>query len=403
MKLTDKTIVILGAAKFDGPYESTSFTTAKYLAQHNHVYYVDYPYTWKDYFKLRGTNGFNIRKAGLRNKSKALLNTTHNQLKILILPLMRSINFLPEGKLYRFLLRLNERKIVSRIKSVLKKEDLSKAIFINSFNFHYPDISKQLGAALNIYHCVDPLIVDYDQKHGVTSELEIIKNSDLIFCTSRRLYSEKKKLNVHTYFIPNAADLSHSTKALDLNLKVHHSIKSISSPIIGYFGNIERRMDFKLLEDVARENPDKSFVFAGPVADEYLPAGFKEIKNIYFIGRVPYEEMPSVLKGFDIAIIPFKKDEVSATIFPLKLFEYLGAGKPVVASDFNPDLKEFTGDAVFYCKDSTEFTAAIRHCLMFDNEVAKEQRLHIASENTWEKRLSEFSSIIAGYYLNTIK
>jgi glycosyltransferase involved in cell wall biosynthesis len=104
-----------------------------------------------------------------------------------------------------------------------------------------------------------------------------------------------------------------------------------------------------------------------------------------------------MVKGFDIALIPFKKDDVSATIFPLKLFEYLGAGKPVVATNFNPDLHEFTQDTVTYCNNATAFSMAINEALLNDNEQRKQERLHIASQNTWEKRGNELSELIASH------
>jgi len=397
MIIKNKTVVILGAAKFDGPYESTSYTTAKYLAHENQVFYADYPFTWKDYLKGKGTTALAVRKAGFRLTSSSLLPTEIPGLKILILPLMLSINFLPEGNLYRSLLSFNEKLIVSRIKSVLKLCKVQHFVFINSFNFHYPNIGRLLKPQLDVYHCVDPLVIDHDKKHGIKSELKIINEVDLVFCTSKKLYEEKVLINPNTFFIPNAADLTHCSKALNPNLKIHPLIANIPYPVIGYFGNIERRTDFKLLNQVVELNPDKSFVFVGPVSDEYIDEHFKRLENVHFVGRLPYDDMPSVLKGFDVCMIPFKKDEFSSTIFPLKLFEYLGAGKPVVATDFNMDLKDFTKDVIPYCSTAKEFSDSIED-LLNQNQSYVDQRLEIARMNTWDIRLKEFSEILGNFY-----
>ncbi|RZK65236.1 MAG: glycosyltransferase, partial [Pedobacter sp.] len=139
------------------------------------------------------------------------------------------------------------------------------------------------------------------------------------------------------------------------------------------------------MSDVIKDNPDKSFVFVGPVSEECIPKHFRDNRNVYFTGRLPYMDMPSVLKGFDIAMIPFKKDDVSRNIFPLKLFEYLGTGKPVIATDFNLDLKDFTREAVLYCTNAEDFSSSITYYLENDDEESKQSRLLIAAENTWDK------------------
>ncbi|WP_256013632.1 glycosyltransferase family protein [Desertivirga xinjiangensis] len=394
MALTGKSIFILGTTKFDGPYESTTYTLAKYLARENSVYYIENPYTWKDYLKEKGSDSFAKRKDYFNASSSGLMDSGVPNLKIVITPPLLSINIFPEGFFYRQLLRINESIIVKRIKKVLSLENISDFVYINSFNFHYPNVADYIRPALAVYHCVDPLILPFDKKHGLTSEPILIGKSDLVICTSRELHTEKRKLKSASYFIPNAADISHSSKALDENLAVAEKIAVLPKPVIGYFGNIERRMDFELLKEVTTRNPDKSFAFVGPLSPEFIPDWFYQCPNVHLTGRMPYEEMPSIIKGFDIAMIPFKKDDVSRTIFPLKLFEYLGAGKPVLATDFNPDLEEFTKETVRYCNNADAFIKAMEEELANDSQVRISRRLQVAGDNTWDNRLNSFSELL---------
>lgn len=394
MALKNKHIFILGTAKFDGPYESTSYTVAKYLARDNQVYYIENPYTWRDYFREKGQDSFNRRKEHFKSSSNGLIDTAIANLKIVITPPLLSINFLPENFIYRQILKINEAIIAKRIKKIAAEKGIRDLVYINSFNFHYPNISDLIKPALSVYQCVDPLIIPFDMKHGITSEPIVVRKSDLVVCTSRQLYREKKQVNPETYFVANAADISHSSKALDENLSIHPEVAAIASPRIGYFGNIERRMDFPLLQQVAKDNPEKNFVFVGPVSPEFIPEWFYNVPNIHLIGRQPYEQMPAIIKGFDIAMIPFKKDDVSSTIFPLKLFEYLGAGKPVIATDFNPDLAEFTKDTVQYCADAASFNRAIATELSEESPQKVKLRLAVAEENTWDNRLKGFSELL---------
>src|SRR5690606_31477219 len=118
----------------------------------------------------------------------------------------------------------NENIVVRRVNSVIERFQINDFIFINSFNFHYPNIGPKLKPNLLVYHCVDPLIIGYDRKHGLVSEEIIVEKSDLIVCTSKQLYLEKSLVNEHTFFIPNAADLDHSSTALNDSLPVHSSL-----------------------------------------------------------------------------------------------------------------------------------------------------------------------------------
>jgi glycosyltransferase involved in cell wall biosynthesis len=397
MALKDKHIFILGMAKFNTEVESTIYTLAKHLAKDNYVYYIENPFTWKDILLKKSKHDAARIKQYYSSAKENIIHTDNPNLKVVVMPPMASINWLPEGKVYRGALKMNQEIMRKRIQQVIKKHNIDNYIFINSFNFYYPDLGTMLSPDLLVYHCVDPLIFPVDRRHGLFSEAKMVKDSHLVICTSKQLYDEKSKVNKNTFFIPNAADINHSSKALQPGVSVHNRLKDIKRPIAGYFGNIERRLDYQLLDKVTAANPDISFVFCGPVSKEFVPSWFYERANVHLTGPVPYNEMPGMLKGFDVATIPFKKDDVSATIFPLKLFEYLGSGKPVVATDFNPDLVEFTGNTVSYCSDATAFSHALLNSLNNDSEQLKQQRIEVAARNTWEKRSYEFGAVINEY------
>lgn len=395
MKAKSKCIFLFGYGRFDQQFESVSFILAKEFAKNNNkVYYIDYPFTAKDAFRSKQTEGYKKREKAFKGENNGIIGTELANLKIVVVPPLLSLHFLPEGKLYRLLLRINEKKIADCIKKIVEADGIEEFIYINSWVFHYPDVARYIKPSLRIYHCIDPIVMPYDVKHGLVSEKRLIELSDMVICTSRQLQMEKKKHHAKTYFISNAADIKHSILATDKQLEAHKSMVAFKKPVIGFFGAIEKRIDYEMMRKVAEVNSDKSFVFAGPVSKEWVPESFFSLPNVHFIGRIPYAEMPSVLKCFDVAIIPFRKYEDSATVFPMKLFEYLGAGKPVVATDFNPDLKNFTNDLVPYCSNAEEFSAAINTALETDSDQLQQERIKLAEQHTWESRAAQFEELM---------
>lgn len=223
----------------------------------------------------------------------------------------------------------------------------------------------------------------------------MVEGSDLVICTSRALYEEKKAQNKNTFFVPNGTDLSNNPVVCETE---HPKLKSYPKPVVGYLGTIERRIDYELLKEVIEANQDKSFVLVGPVYRNFVPDEYYKFKNVHILGPIPYEEAAQIISSFDIAIIPFKLDEVSKTIFPIKLFEYLSIGKPVVLTDFNPDLKEFTSqELVSYCNNAKSFSMAINNELATNNQVKLELRKKLALENTWDKRAEQIKEIIDSF------
>lgn len=400
MILKDKVFVFLGNTGFDSKIQATSLFIARHLAKENKVFFIDYPFTLKDYYQNRNSALLKDRIDKFSPFSDGVIDTDLPNLKTIITPPVIPINFLPEGLIFRSLLKINESIIAFRIRKVLKKYGIKDYIYINSFNFHYPGIAPKIKPSLAIYHCVDPMIMPYDMRHGIVSEEILVKKSDLVICTSRALYLEKIKSNPITYFVPNASDAYHKNGTSNKNLALHEKLVGLQQPIVGYLGTIERRINYDLMAEVIKLNPDKTFVFAGPVDDNYGIQSLVKIPNVHIIGSVPYNEVPQMLDGFTVTVIPFKKDEVSNTIFPIKLFEYLSLGKPVVMTDFNTDLKEYTEDLVDYCEDAESFSIAINNAIKNDNNLIRNQREELAKKNTWENRTIEIAKIISSHLKN---
>ena len=396
-KKNNDTIIIFTLYKWGNKYEASIKFLAKELVKEYNVIFINGPYTMKDFI-------FNFRKLFKSGKYKKLLPFSSgvedlyfsNGTKITIInpPILLPTNSIPEGNIYNFLHKINHLLIASRVKKALKAHRIKDYIFINSFNFLYESLDMYLKPTLNVYYCVDEQVKPQSLKHGYRQENEIISRSDLVIVTSEGLLPKKMKMNPNCKVVNNAADISHFLRALKPETVIPDFISKLLTPIIGYYGVIERRFDFITIKAVAEKHPEWSFVLIGSVQEKYIPQDFDKIKNIHFIGYQPYEVLPEILKGIDVAMIPYKKDEVSNTIYPLKINEYLGAGKPVVATVFNEDLLDKFDDVVYFAKDDEEFAKGIELGLQNNSEEIVKKRLAVASKNSWSHRAIEFSNVL---------
>ena len=160
-------------------------------------------------------------------------------------------------------------------------------------------------------------------------------------------------------------------------------LADVSHPIIGFYGGLAEWVDFELIAACARARPAWQFVLVGDVFVKDL-AGLDTMSNVRLLGRRPYAEMPLFLYNFDVCLLPFKLNDVTHAVDPVKFYEYMSAGKPVVAVP----LKEMAiyADYAYFATGKDEFIAGIERALAENDTALWDRRMALAKDNDWNAR-----------------
>jgi glycosyltransferase involved in cell wall biosynthesis len=229
----------------------------------------------------------------------------------------------------------------------------------------------------------------------------ILEQADIVLTTAQHLYETRKKRNDNTYLVQNGVAYDLFATALEPGLPLPRDVAGISCPRIGYAGAINGLLDFEIINSVARDRPDWNFLFLGPNngnqefqdRPDFLAA--QQIPNIHFLGHRPYEQVPAYLKAFDACIMPYVANDGTIALYPLKLNEYLAAGRPVVCTDFVADMKEFSDVVrIVNTGDWQGFQRALEMAMQSD-ERRRERGLEIARANSWTERAKLIINIVA--------
>jgi glycosyltransferase involved in cell wall biosynthesis len=185
---------------------------------------------------------------------------------------------------------------------------------------------------LLIYYCVD----EFSAFTGVAAqallemEAELVRRADLVVVVSDLLLQSKSRFNPRTVLVRHGVDFAHFRRALDPGLAVPADIANLPKPVIGFFGLIADWVDVELMAQVARHFAHGSLVVLGKATTDV--SALAALPNVQLLGRKPYTELPAYCKGFDVALMPFRINELTLNSNPLKVREYLAAGLPVVST-----------------------------------------------------------------------
>ena len=393
-------VVIMGMFRWDGPYSSISIALAKEFAKTNRVFYINHPYSYKDDRTILSQAGKEERRKKLK-AGQICYEKDPKQSELftsVFLPLTIPINFLPKGFIYNCLYNYNNRKVEKAIGQVIKDQQIKQYIYINCFDPYFaPILPPRLGAALNIYQCVDDITQEaYIARHGLRLENQAVAAADLTLVTSQELYNLKAPYTDHIAVLNNAADISHFKQAADHSFVRPAELANTSQKIIGYFGNLDSmRIDYPLLKNIAEQYPDMKLLLIGPLNnEEYKEIGLDQMDNVILAGPKHISELPAYLHYFDCAIIPFLCNTLTRSIYPLKINEYLSAGKPVISTPFSEDIKGF--EEFIYLSNGTKehFVQLIKQAIKEDSKDKIKARIDLAGTNTWSARVEQFWTLV---------
>lgn len=251
------------------------------------------------------------------------------------------------------------------------------------------------GECALVYECYDEFVFDSSGKGNKRTELlelELARNVDLNIATAKSLFDKLNIVNQNTKLVSNGVMYDLFSQCLTSKVSIASELKILKRPIIGMIGNLYRGYDFELLDDIIRKRRDWSFVFVGEVAknarDEV--ACLSRYPNFHVFGWRPYHEIPPFLKGFDVAIIPYKVNDWTNTINPNKLYDYFAAGIPVIATPVI-ELCRYK-ECLSLCQNKDEFIKAIEKVLRVESEDKIQRGINIAKTLSWNSITKEIIS-----------
>jgi glycosyltransferase involved in cell wall biosynthesis len=241
---------------------------------------------------------------------------------------------------------------------------------------------------------------DHAAKPGIdpasfaAAEERFARRADVILASAPELVQRMRLLNDNVHYAPNVADTRLFATALEPG-PVDEAMAALPSPRVLFIGAIlAATIDIELVVELTRSRPDWSFAFVGPVGQGDPHTNIEALRtrpNVHLLGHRPHALLPSVLRGAEAAIIPYRVGRQMASVFPMKTYEYLAAGRPVVTTPL-PALADVPD--VARAATAEEFVSRLQEDLDRDTPAARTARSAAAQSHSWESRLEQIASAL---------
>jgi UDP-galactopyranose mutase len=254
--------------------------------------------------------------------------------------------------------------------------------------------TRHLQPIAMIYDCMDELSAFKGAPRSLKDrEAELFKRADLVFTGGQSLYEVKRDQHKNVYAFPSSIDAAHFAQARCLTVDPADQAE-IPHPRLGFFGVIDERMDIELLAAVAAAKPDWHLVMIGPVV-KIDPADLPRRANIHYLGGKSYNELPSYLAGWDVALLPFARNESTRFISPTKTPEYLAAGRAVVSTSIRDVVRPYGEQNLVRIADApAEFVEAVEAAMNEDTAARMREVDAFLAQTSWDQTWGRMAELI---------
>jgi len=295
---------------------------------------------------------------------------------------------LPQMPLRRFAIIRYGNRMLSQflMRRAIRRLDFEDAVAW----FHVPHpgfLAKQLGEKLTVFYCID----DYSKLPEVdgiaVQEMDdrLTATADIVFTCNRALMETHSRHNAKVHLSPHGVDFDLIARATSPETEIPEEAKELRRPVIGWWGVLDARVDISILEHVAVARSEWTILLIGRVAVDVAALG--RLANVVFVGAKPYTELPRWAKAIDVCVLPYAQSALIERSSPLKMREYLAAGKAIVATPF-PEARIF-GPLVQIATDGPGFVYAIEEALAMDTPERVVLRQKAVESNTWDKTVED--------------
>ena len=293
---------------------------------------------------------------------------------------------LPFNRL-RAVRRANEISVTGRVRRACREMGIEAPVVVSSVPNACDYVSRLEGSRV-VYYCVDDFAQWPGLDHGLVRSMEaqLIARADVLIATSQHLYRTLCASGKPTHLLTHGVDLELFARVAD---REHECLAGIPSPRVGYFGLFDERSDQRLLAELAGSLPELAFVITGPVAVDV--SALRQRPNVYFTGPVAYRRLPELIRGLDVLALPYVVNELSRSISPLKLKEYLATGKPVISTPIAEAVLQ--KGSVRLAATLEEWRSAVRESLSVDVAARRQALGAMLARESWAQKASDFLAL----------